>query len=86
MIPVGDVGHHTARIELCSMSSRLSLRSTLSGFGLDDICAQLRGSTYVRTEEARPHFGVDRMREQSYREVLVDAIGHPSAVSPDAER
>jgi hypothetical protein len=36
--------------------------------------------------EARPHFCVDRMRQQSYREVLVDAIGHLSAVSPGAER
>jgi hypothetical protein len=26
------------------------------------------------------------MRRQSYREDLVDAIGHPSAVSPDAEQ
>jgi hypothetical protein len=31
-------------------------------------------------------FLLDRMRQQSYREGLVDAIGHPSAVSPDAER
>jgi hypothetical protein len=37
-------------------------------------------------DEARPDFCVDRMRQQSYREDLVDAIRHPSAVSPDAER
>lgn len=36
--------------------------------------------------EARRHFCVDRMRQQPYREDLVDAIGHPFAVSPDAER
>jgi hypothetical protein len=40
----------------------------------------------VMADEARPHFGVDRMRQQSYREDLVDVIGHPSAVSPGAER
>jgi len=57
-----------------------------AGFGLDDACAQLESSTYVMADEARPHFCVDRMRQQSYREDLVDAIRHPSAVSPDAER
>jgi hypothetical protein len=40
----------------------------------------------VMADEARPHFGVDRMRRLSYGEDLVDAIRHPSAVSPDAER
>ena len=57
-----------------------------AGCGLDDACAQLESSTYVMADEARPHFGVDPMRLQSYREGLVDAIGHPSAVSPGAER
>jgi hypothetical protein len=57
-----------------------------AGFGLDDACAQLEGSAYVMADEARPHFGVDRRRQQSYREALVDAAGHPSAVSPGAER
>jgi len=57
-----------------------------AGFGLDDACAQLEGSTYVMADEPRPHFCVDRMRQQSYREGLVDAIGHPSAVWPAAER
>jgi hypothetical protein len=57
-----------------------------AGFGLDDACAQLESSTYVMADEARPHFCVDRMHLQSYREGLVDAIGHPFAVSPDAER
>jgi len=57
-----------------------------AGFGLDDACAQLESSTYVMADEARPLFCVDPMRQQSYREGLVDAIGHPSAVSPDAER
>ena len=80
------IGHYMTRIELCSTSSRLSLRSTLRAGGLDDACAQLEGSIYVMADEARPHFGVDRMRRQSYGEDLVDAIGHPSAVSPDAER
>ncbi len=40
----------------------------------------------MMADEARPHFCVDPARPQSYREDLVDAIGHPSAVSPDAER
>jgi hypothetical protein len=80
------VGHHMISVELCSTSSRLSLRSTLRAGGHDDACAQLEGSTHVIADEARPHFGVDHMRRQSYREDLVDAIGHPSAVSPGAER
>jgi hypothetical protein len=37
-------------------------------------------------DEARPHFCVDPARPQSYREDLVGAIAHPSAVPPDAER
>jgi hypothetical protein len=40
----------------------------------------------VMADGPRPHFCVDRMRQQSYREDLVDAIGHPSALWPDAER
>ena len=48
--------------------------------------AQLGGRNYVMADEARPHFCVDRTHQQSYREDLIDAIGHPSAVSPDAER
>jgi hypothetical protein len=74
------------RVELCSTSSRLSLRSTPRAGGLDDACARLEGSTYVMADEARPHFGVDRMRRQSYGEDLADATGHPSALSADAER
>ena len=46
-------------------------------FGLDDACAQLEGSTYVMADEARLHFCVDRMRQRSYREDLVDASGIP---------
>jgi hypothetical protein len=57
-----------------------------AGFGFDDACAQLESGTYVMADEARPHFCVDRMHQQSYREDLIDAIGHHSAVSPDAER
>jgi hypothetical protein len=45
-----------------------------------------RRGTCVMAEEVRPHFCLDRMRQQSYREDLVDAIGYPSAVWPDAER
>jgi len=37
-------------------------------------------------DEARPHFCVDPARPQSYREDLVGAIAHSSAVPPDAER
>ena len=79
------VGHHMISVELCSTSSRLSLRSTLRAFGLDDACAQLESSTYVMADEARPHFCVDRMRRRSHREDLVGAVAHPSAVLPDAE-
>jgi len=37
-------------------------------------------------DEACPHFCVDPARPQPYREDLVGAIAHPSAVPPDAER
>ena len=56
-----------------------------AGFGLDDACAQLESSTYDGRRNSTS-FLVDRMRQQSYREDLVDAIRHPFAVSPDAER
>ena len=49
-----------------------------AGFGLDDACAQLEGSTYVMAEEARRRFSVlTRAAAQTYREVLVGAIAHP---------
>ena len=80
------VGHQMISIELCSTFVKALAALDPAGFGLDDACAQLESSTYVMADEARPHFCVDRMRRQSYREDLVDAIGHPSAVSPDAER
>jgi hypothetical protein len=73
-------------IELCSTPSRLSLRSTLRASALDDACAQLEKQHLCDGRRPRPHFCVDRMLRQSYREDLVDATGHPSAVSPDAER
>jgi hypothetical protein len=88
-------------VELCSNVVKALAALDPAGFGLDDsstptrwttrvgdpgACAQLESSTYVMADEARPHFGVDRMRQQSYREDLVDVIGHPSAVSPGAER
>lgn len=56
------------------------------GCGLDAASAQREGRTYVMADKPRRHFGVEQMRQQSYREGLVDATGHPSAVSPDAER
>jgi hypothetical protein len=40
----------------------------------------------VMAEEARPHFCVDPAHRRSYREDLVGATMHPSAVLPDAER
>ena len=58
-----------------------------AGFGLDDACAQLESSTYVMAVGACLHFfHIDPSSVQTYREDLVDAIGHPSAVSPDAGR
>ena len=73
-------------VELCSTFVKALAALDPAGFGLDDACAQLESSSYVMADEARPHFGVDRRHQQSYREVLIDAVGHPSAVSPDAER
>ena len=73
-------------IELCSTFVKALAALDPAGSGLDDACAQLESGSYVMAVEARPHFCVDGMRQQSYREDLVDAIGHPSAVSPDAER
>jgi len=40
----------------------------------------------VMADEARPHFCVDPAHRQSYREDLIGAIAHSSAVLPDAER
>jgi hypothetical protein len=62
------------------------LRTRLHRPSHDQRRAVLDGSTYVMADEARPHFCVDRMCQQSYREDLADATGHPSALSPDAER
>ena len=57
-----------------------------TGCGLDGASAQLEARIYVMADEARPHFCVDPAHRQSYREDLVGAIAHPSAVPPDAER
>ena len=73
-------------VELCSDVVKALAALDPAGFGLDAACAQLESSTNVMADEARPQFYVDRMGQQSYCEDLVDAIGHPSAVSPDAER
>ena len=48
-----------------------------SGFGLDDACAQLEGSTYVMAEEALLVFSIDPTARQPYREVLVGANTPP---------
>ena len=48
-----------------------------AGFGLDDACAQLEGSTYVMAEEARRSFRIDQSSRRAYREDLVGAIAHP---------
>ena len=73
------------RIELCSAPSG-SRCARPAGYGLDGASAQLEGRTYVMADEARPHFYVDQARRQSYREDLVGAIVHPSAVPLDSER
>ena len=80
------IGHHMISVELCSGLVKALAALDPAGFGLDDACAQLEGSTYVMAEEARPQFCVDPAHRQSYREDLVGAIAHPSAVPPDAER
>ncbi len=83
------IGHHMISVEPCSASSRLvACSAPLRGpAGLDDACAQLEGSTYVMAEEARRIvFVLTRLARRAYREVLVGAIAHPSAVGSDAER
>ena len=76
----------TIRIELCSASSRLSLRSTLRAAALTRPPRSSKVASYVMADAARPDFCVDRMRRRSYRGDLVGAVAHPSAVLPDAER
>jgi hypothetical protein len=50
------IGHHMINVELCSTSSKALAALDPAGFGLDDACAQLQGSTYVMAEEARCRF------------------------------
>jgi len=73
-------------VELCSTSSRLSLRSTLRASALTTPPRSSKVALNVMAVEARPHFCVDRMRQRSYREDLVGALAHPSEVLPDSER
>jgi hypothetical protein len=80
------VGHHNDQDRAVLDGVKALAALDPAGFGLDVACAQLESSIYVMADEAQPHFCVDPSHRQSYREDLVDAIGHPSAVSPDAER
>ena len=63
-----------------------------AGFGLDDACAQLEGSTYVMAEEARCRFGIVAVlvltRGAGSRIVKISSVPSRtlSAVAPDAER
>jgi hypothetical protein len=81
-------GHHIVSIELCSARQGSSLRSDpLRGpAGLDDVCAQLEGSTYVMAEEARCIFSIDPSSQQTYGEDLVGAITAPSPLSHPTRR
>jgi hypothetical protein len=74
------VGHHMISVELCSTSSRLSLRSTLRASALTTPARSSKVAFMWWPAKLDLIFCVDRMRPQSYREDLVDAIGHPSAV------
>lgn len=47
------VGHHMISVELCSTSPRLSLRSTLPVFGLDDSATPTRWNMRVGDPELR---------------------------------
>jgi hypothetical protein len=80
----GDFGkeHRPSRSEDRAVLDVIKALAALdpAGYGLDDACAQLESSTYVMADEARPHFRVDQMNQQSYCEDLIDAIAHPSAV------
>lgn len=80
------VGHHMISVELCSTSSRLSLRSTLRASALTTSARSSEVAAMRWPAKLGLIFCVDRMRRQSYGEDLVDAVGHPSAASPDAER
>jgi hypothetical protein len=56
MISAGDVGHSHGqdRAVLGGVTALAALDP--AGFGLDDICAQPGGSTYVMADETRPQF------------------------------
>ena len=45
------VGHHMIRVALLDVVKALAALDP-AGFGLDNACAQLEGSTYVMAEEA----------------------------------
>ena len=53
---LGCIGHHMISVELCSTFVKALAALDPAGFGLDDACAQLEGSTYVMAEEARCRF------------------------------
>ncbi len=79
----------TKPVFIAQVKNSLPSLRALHNAGCESICYPIStqtGDLYVMADEARPHFGVDRRRQQSYCEVLVDAVRHPSAVSPDAER
>jgi hypothetical protein len=81
-----QIGHHQDQDRAVLGVIKALAALDPSGCGLDAASAQLEGRTYVMADEARPHFCVDGMRRRSYREDLVGAVAHPSAVSPGAER
>jgi hypothetical protein len=50
---LGCVGDHMISLERCSTFVKALAALDPAGFGLDDACAQLEGSTYVMAEETR---------------------------------
>jgi hypothetical protein len=84
-----ETGHHDGQDRAVLGVVKALAALDPAGGGLDDASAQLEGRTYVMAKGSSSsflHFGVDRSGGQSYREDLVGAIAHPSAVPPDAER
>ena len=80
------IGHHMISVDLCSNVVKALAALDPAGFGLDDACAQLEGSTYVMAESSLP-FSV-LIRAAGRRIVKISSVPSRtlSAVAPDAER
>ena len=74
---LGGIGHHMIRIELCSASSRLSLRSTLRASALTKPARSSKVALMRWPMKPVASFRIDPSSRPAYVEDLVGAIAHP---------